>query len=197
MIQASDGLLSPTVKLKPCWGFSSFASPALRLVSREPFRLNSIKNRKFAPSSIVAGKLFPLGQEWELKTETPSSRLVFFLYKSNVCNSQRLEAAWPYLTACQTTAWGDSLQKMVKSPCEHIKKCGGSALWRTLTWWCLSSPKITYAELTQEALRGDLENSYCLIWFSTHLWCIFWIGSTGYVFIYSVIVNWARTVWCA
>ena len=39
-------------------GFSSFASPALRLVSRDPFRLNSIKNRKFAPSSIVAGKLF-------------------------------------------------------------------------------------------------------------------------------------------
>lgn len=48
-----------------------------------------------------------------------------------------------------------------------------------------------------EALRGDLENSYCLIGFSTHLWCVLWIGSTGYVFIYSVIVNGARTVWCA
>lgn len=57
------GGLNPPQKAELSWGLSPFASPAFRLVSGVPFRLNNIKNRKFAPSSMVAGKLFPLRQE--------------------------------------------------------------------------------------------------------------------------------------
>lgn len=60
---ASSGWLNPTTKLELYWEPSSFASSALRLVSRDLFRLNKIENRKFIPSSMVAGKLFPLRQE--------------------------------------------------------------------------------------------------------------------------------------
>lgn len=96
MIWASTGPAEPNCETELSWGLSSFPSPALGLVSGDPFRLNNIKNRKFTPSSVVAGKLFPLRQEWELKTETPSSRLIFFLYRSisNSNNLKRLCLTW-------------------------------------------------------------------------------------------------------
>lgn len=50
------------MKLELSWGLSLFASPALSLVSRDPFRLNNIKNRKFAPRSMVAENFFHLGR---------------------------------------------------------------------------------------------------------------------------------------
>lgn len=112
-----------------------------------------------------------------------------------ILTTQTTWSSFILLDCLQSAAWWDLLQK-VKSLSEHIKKYENSAVWKILTWWCSSWLKIKYAELMQGGFRGDLENSHHLILLSTHLLRTFWIQSIHNVFIYSVSVNWMRTVCC-